>query len=213
MAAKAGVAALLLLILWTAWLPVRVEAQAWLAATVVAMLLLLKAVLPRLPQTTGRVLRIGFLALGAFASLRYLIWRATYTISTHDPLSHAFSLLLLFAEAYAIAMYLAGMLVNIHPLRRAAVEPLGTPEQWPTVDVLIPTYDEPVDVLRNTLVAATQLDYPAGRYRVACPDMPGRGRSEWLSDPADYGYPVYLADAAGLIARLGVDQVDWVALS
>lgn len=181
MAAKAGVAALLLLILWTAWLPVRVEAQAWLAATVVAMLLLLKAVLPRLPQTTGRVLRIGFLALGAFASLRYLIWRATYTISTHDPLSHAFSLLLLFAEAYAIAMYLAGMLVNIHPLRRAAVEPLGTPEQWPTVDVLIPTYDEPVDVLRNTLVAATQLDYPAGRYRVwLCDDG---GTAQKLAQP------------------------------
>ena len=53
----------------------------------------------------------------------------------------------------------------------------------------------------------------AERYRVACPDMPGRGRSEWLAQPQDYGYPVYLADAAALIARLGVDQVDWVGTS
>jgi len=53
----------------------------------------------------------------------------------------------------------------------------------------------------------------ADRFRVACPDMPGRGLSEWLPHPLDYGYPVYLADAAALIARLGVEQVDWVGTS
>lgn len=53
----------------------------------------------------------------------------------------------------------------------------------------------------------------SSRYRVICPDMPGRGRSEWLSDPADYGYPVYLADMAALIARLDVGTVDWVGTS
>lgn len=48
---------------------------------------------------------------------------------------------------------------------------------------------------------------------VACPDMPGRGESDWLADPADYSYPVYLADMAALIARLDVDKVDWVGTS
>jgi pimeloyl-ACP methyl ester carboxylesterase len=51
------------------------------------------------------------------------------------------------------------------------------------------------------------------RYRVACPDMPGRGQSAWLSHPPDYGYPVYLADAAALIARLGAERLDWVGTS
>jgi len=49
--------------------------------------------------------------------------------------------------------------------------------------------------------------------RVVCPDVAGRGKSEWLSDPADYGYPVYLADMAALIARLDVEEVDWVGTS
>ncbi|MBI5440451.1 MAG: alpha/beta hydrolase [Deltaproteobacteria bacterium] len=49
--------------------------------------------------------------------------------------------------------------------------------------------------------------------RVVCPDMPGRGRSEWLSHPLDYSYPVYLSDLNALIARLDVGEVDWVGTS
>jgi pimeloyl-ACP methyl ester carboxylesterase len=51
------------------------------------------------------------------------------------------------------------------------------------------------------------------QFRVVCPDVAGRGRSEWLSHPADYGYPLYIADMATLIARLDVDSVDWVGTS
>lgn len=50
-------------------------------------------------------------------------------------------------------------------------------------------------------------------WRVACPDMVGRGRSDWLADPAGYGYPQYLADMTALIARLNVGSVDWVGTS
>jgi pimeloyl-ACP methyl ester carboxylesterase len=49
-------------------------------------------------------------------------------------------------------------------------------------------------------------------YRVVCPDMPGRGRSEWLA-PADYSFPLYLADCVALIARLDVESVDWLGTS
>jgi pimeloyl-ACP methyl ester carboxylesterase len=50
-------------------------------------------------------------------------------------------------------------------------------------------------------------------HRVVCPDMPGRGRSDWLAKPEAYGYPLYLSVAAQLIARLDVDAVDWVGTS
>ena len=53
----------------------------------------------------------------------------------------------------------------------------------------------------------------ADAYRVVCPDMPGRGRSDWLRDPADYNYPVYLADLTVLMARLGAETVDWLGTS
>jgi pimeloyl-ACP methyl ester carboxylesterase len=43
--------------------------------------------------------------------------------------------------------------------------------------------------------------------------MPGRGKSEWLAQPEAYGYPLYLSVAAALIARLDVEEVDWVGSS
>ncbi len=49
--------------------------------------------------------------------------------------------------------------------------------------------------------------------RVICPDIVGRGRSEWLRDPAHYGYPQYCTDMAALIARLDVAELDWVGTS
>lgn len=51
------------------------------------------------------------------------------------------------------------------------------------------------------------------RYRVACPDIVGRGKSAWLADPSGYGYRQYLPDMAALIARLDAPRVHWVGTS
>ena len=53
----------------------------------------------------------------------------------------------------------------------------------------------------------------AGEYRVVCPDVAGRGRSEHLADPLGYQIPAYVADMVTLLARLDVAQVDWVGTS
>ena len=53
----------------------------------------------------------------------------------------------------------------------------------------------------------------ADAYRVVCPDVVGRGRSDWLRDPSDYNYPVYLGDMTTLIAKLGAENVDWLGTS
>lgn len=53
----------------------------------------------------------------------------------------------------------------------------------------------------------------SGDFRVICPDLAGRGRSDWLKDAAHYTVPQYLADLNALIARLGVDTVDWLGTS
>lgn len=50
-------------------------------------------------------------------------------------------------------------------------------------------------------------------YRVICPDIVGRGESDWLVNPAGYGMPQYLADMTVLLARLDVDKVDWLGTS
>ena len=60
------------------------------------------------------------------------------------------------------------------------------------------------DVLGETLAAT---------HRVLAVDMPGRGESEWLSVPGDYGFPTYLTTLTALIAAAGVETVDWVGTS
>ena len=64
---------------------------------------------------------------------------------------------------------------------------------------------------------ARDFDYIAERladaYRVICPDVVGRGRSDWLRVKADYNYPAYCTDMAALIAKLGADTVDWIGTS
>ena len=53
----------------------------------------------------------------------------------------------------------------------------------------------------------------ADHYRVVCPDVVGRGQSDWLSDPMGYAIPTYVADMVTLLARLDAEQVDWVGTS
>ncbi|MCX7896572.1 MAG: alpha/beta hydrolase [Rhodocyclaceae bacterium] len=53
----------------------------------------------------------------------------------------------------------------------------------------------------------------ADGYRVVCPDVVGRGRSDWLRDARHYALTQYAQDMTALIARLGVEKVDWLGTS
>jgi len=50
-------------------------------------------------------------------------------------------------------------------------------------------------------------------YRVVCPDVVGRGQSDWLADPMGYNIPAYVADMVSLLARLDAQTVHWVGTS
>jgi len=68
------------------------------------------------------------------------------------------------------------------------------------------------DVLAQALVARA-----AHPVRVICPDVVGRGRSDWLAQPEGYQVPQYAADMAVLLAQLNaqapVHTLDWVGTS
>jgi pimeloyl-ACP methyl ester carboxylesterase len=51
------------------------------------------------------------------------------------------------------------------------------------------------------------------RFRVVCPDVAGRGDSDWLADPMHYAIPQYVSDMVTLVARLDVEAVSWVGTS
>ena len=50
-------------------------------------------------------------------------------------------------------------------------------------------------------------------YRVVCPDVVGRGHSDWLPDPMGYQVATYVADMVTLLARLDAQTLHWVGTS
>jgi pimeloyl-ACP methyl ester carboxylesterase len=68
------------------------------------------------------------------------------------------------------------------------------------------------DVLAQELIARSPRP-----LRIACPDVVGRGRSDWLTDPAGYGIPTYGADMLQLLNQLHacapIALFDWVGTS
>ena len=68
------------------------------------------------------------------------------------------------------------------------------------------------DVLAAHLVAVTN-----GNIRVVCPDVVGRGESDWLKDPMGYQISTYAADMLALLgqvhAEAPITALDWVGTS
>lgn len=64
------------------------------------------------------------------------------------------------------------------------------------------------DVLAQALLAASD-----GQLRVLCPDVVGRGRSDFLRDPMGYQIPTYATDMLALVQQLGLKEIDWVGTS
>ncbi|MDT8991741.1 alpha/beta hydrolase [Curvibacter sp. APW13] len=63
------------------------------------------------------------------------------------------------------------------------------------------------------VLAQTLLERSKGRCRVICPDVVGRGQSDWLADAMGYQVPTYVADMAALLGQLRALSVDWVGTS
>src|SRR5262249_47351640 len=102
----------------------------------------------------------------AYLTLRYLWWRSFETLIYTNPLDFVGMSLLFAAELYSITLHLLGLFVNMWPLDRPDEPMPAERKRWPTVDVLIPTYNEDPAIVRLTALAATQIDYPRDKLRV-----------------------------------------------
>jgi cellulose synthase (UDP-forming) len=110
--------------------------------------------------------RLVLILLSTFLALRYIQWRTFDTLIYTGPLDFVGMSLLYLAEVYGFAIYLLGMFVNIWPLESKHVPLPDEVELLPVVDVFIPTYNEPDEIVRITATAATQIDYPKEKLRV-----------------------------------------------
>lgn len=155
--------------IYAASFPLHVESQSILAWSLLALLFVIQARYSWIEDHLGaslRLFRLFVIFLATFITLRYLAWRLTSTIGYHDPLSLMGALLLLAAELYGITIYFLGAFVNAYPIKRKP-EPLPDDSNlWPTVDILVPSYNEDPDMLETTLLAATQIRYPKQRFKV-----------------------------------------------
>ena len=134
-----------------------------------------------------------------YFSLWILAHRRRRCGSFSDPANHwgaldaFFILSLLLAEAYAFFILFLGYFQTIWPLRRAPVPLPDATEEWPHVDVLIPTYNEPLDVVRYTALGALNMDWPADKMHVYILDDGRRKEFEQFAFEAGIGYKIRAA--------------------
>ena len=123
----------------------------------------LSMVLRRLPghYPTLMLATLSLLAMG-----RYAWWRLTSSLEFDSPLEYVLGYGLLLAEAYTWMVVIFGFIQTAWPLQRPAAPLVGAPHDWPSVDVLIPTYNEPLSVVRATVLAALALDWPADKLHI-----------------------------------------------
>ena len=135
-------ALLLLLLLWPLWLIRRPE------------------------QDTPIWGRRSLIMLISLFTFRYLIWRVTSSLNFESRLSITLSVLLLLAEAWLLLVGLVPLWLAWRRFPDRRLEINDRQKRWaescwePHVDILVPTYGEPIKVLERALIGCTNLSYP-----------------------------------------------------
>ncbi|WP_457299863.1 glycosyltransferase, partial [Phyllobacterium sp. P5_D12] len=141
-------------------LPVNLQTQLIAGATVLAIMMVLKTL------NAGGIWRLIALAFGTAIVMRYVYWRTTSTLPPINQLENFIpGFLLYLAEMYSVMMLALSLFVVAMPLPHRPGRPTSK-GKLPSVDVFIPTYNEDIELLANTMAAAKAMDYPADRITV-----------------------------------------------
>ena len=169
-----------------------------------------------LSRTPGRLTTLAMIVLSISASSRYMYWRVTDTVGFTNWVDACFGFGLLLAELYAFLVLLIGYFQTAWPLQRRPVPMPQDVDTWPSVDVFIPTYNEPLEVVKQTVFSAMQMDWPKDRLHVYVLDD---GRREEFRDFCQELGVGYLtrdnnahAKAGNINAALAVTGSDYVAI-
>ncbi len=141
-----------------------------IAVSSAALLLMLAAVAiwrDRPSAKAASAVRV-FLIVANFALyLRYLVWRGSETLPFElGWLAAACGMVLFLTECYCFVHQSLSHLTEVGKTKRVPLPLPADHQTWPTVDVFIPTYDEDPNIVRTTVIAATQMDFPAEKLRV-----------------------------------------------
>ncbi|MCU5773840.1 UDP-forming cellulose synthase catalytic subunit [Erwiniaceae bacterium BAC15a-03b] len=143
------------------------------------------AILFLLGLSKSKQVSIVMVILSALMSTRYIYWRATETLHFNSEVEAILGIGLFIAELYVWLILILGFLQTTWPLKRT-IEPLPDDiSLWPTVDIYVPSYNESLDVVRDTVLAAQCIDYPRDKLKIYLLDD-GK-RSEFAVFAADVG--------------------------
>ncbi len=175
----------------------------WLLALVLSPVAVLVVITPMdsQKQYIFGLLSIGILFLMGFSkrrsvsvimvvtsllmSTRYMYFRLTQTLHFNSSIEAILGMGLFLAEVYIWVMLLLNYLQTVWPLKRGIVPLPDDMSKWPTVDIYIPSYNEPLEVVRDTVPAAQCIDYPKDKMKIYLLDD-GK-RSEFAVFAADVG--------------------------
>lgn len=144
----------------------------WQQGVIAAMLiavgrLVLQMEEQHVSKKSSEYLHLFLVLLSLVTTIRYLYYRTSYTLNFDGWLNGTFSLLLFVAELYAIGTLFLAYFQTLKIKERQPVDLSLYPEQqWFKVDIYIPTYNEDVEIVRKTTLAALAIDYPADKKQI-----------------------------------------------
>jgi len=164
----------------------------------------------------GKLAVIALIVLSLTGSLRYMYWRLGSTLAFDSLLEGVLGWILVGAEMYALTILMLGYLQTAWPLRRSPQPLPADQQQWPSVDIFIPSYNEPLSVVRMTVLAAQAIDWPADKLRIYLLDDGRRDDFKAFCVEAGAGYLTRAdnthAKAGNLNAALGRTDGEFVAV-
>lgn len=161
--------------------PLDLKAQMLFCAACLAVVLVLR-------RRANRFAVLVMIVMSVIASMRYMYWRLTSSLGFDDPLDMVFGYGLVAAELYALAVLLLGYVQTAWPLRRKPYPLPADSSLWPTVDLYVPTYNEPLDIIRLTVLAAKAIDWPRDKLNIYVLDDGRREEFRLFCQQVGVGY-------------------------
>ncbi|WP_163930365.1 UDP-forming cellulose synthase catalytic subunit [Paraferrimonas sp. SM1919] len=174
-----------MMLTFLAWIcvviPYSVMAQAALIIIVVLLALSVR-------HCQGRLPRLLLIVLSVAVSLRYIWWRSTSSVYWERDIDATLGLVLLLAEAFTWVVLFLSYFQKVWPLNRAPTPLPSDLDKWPSIDIFIPTYDEPIGIVRPTVMAAAALDWPKEKLNIYLLDDGKRDDFAAFAEQLQIGY-------------------------
>ena len=171
----------------------------------------------------ARIVTIALMFISTTATLRYMWWRVHMLVDYFSDESNnrgwidsTFILILMSAELYTVLIMFLGYMQTAWPLSRRPIPLPADEKSWPHVDLLIPTYNEPLSLVRYTALAALSIDYPPDKLHVYILDDGSRAEFQEFAREANVGYVTRVehkhAKAGNINHALSTMNADFVAI-